>query len=206
MQGDRLAVLWQGRELFLEPPPGSSLKPGAVFGGWSVEKRLVLASMLDELVLSRLILRSGTTMEGEREGRLPLRPNYSVYKVDRGQIAPGTPGDLVVGQEQVALYLVDGEVVAAKLQKPYSPEQIRVNLRADIEDLSRVPLPLLPCCRGSQGLIVETAGGPQLQFSGGRDAHPGTPGRGDPAPFGRGTELLFKYRIYISSLPKGESY
>jgi len=205
VQGDRLAVLWQGRELFLEPPPGSSLKPGAVFGGWSVEKRLVLASMLDELVLSRLILRSGTTMEGEREGRLPLRPNYSVYKVDRGQIAPGTPGDLVVGQEQVALYLVDGEVVAAKLQKPYSPEQIRVNLRADIEDLSRESLYHSSLrCRGSQGLIVEDRlAGRSYNFPAGEMLILEPQGEEILLRSGGGTELLFKHRIYISSPSEG---
>lgn len=131
-------LFWQNERIELPAPAGLTVEAGAVarvqlFGDAAV------IEPLEEIHLSRLLRFSDTKCEGELEGNLPLEPPLSVYLVDPGtayQAEQGSTQDLIVGMSDLALYLSAGKVVAARVEKGFSPGTIRVLLRQNLNQLS----------------------------------------------------------------------
>lgn len=103
----------------------------------------VIIEPLEELLLSRLLRFNESECEGELEGALPLDSPLPVYLVDPGklhQAEQGSLSDLIVGMSDLLLYLSSGRVVAARVEKGFSLETIRVLLRQNLSQLSEESL------------------------------------------------------------------
>ncbi len=99
----------------------------------------VIIEPLEELLLSRLLRFNESECEGELEGILPLDSPLPVYLVDPGKLHQAEQGsltDLIVGMSDLLLYLSSGRVVAARVEKGFSLETIRVLLRQNLNQLS----------------------------------------------------------------------
>ncbi len=131
-------LLWQDERIELPVPDGLTVEEGTVARVWLFGDAVVIEP-LEEIHLSRLLRLSDTGCEGELEGNLPLEPPLSVYLVEPGtayQAEQGSPQDLIVGMSDLALYLSGGNVVAARVEKGFSPRTIRVLLRQNLNQLS----------------------------------------------------------------------
>lgn len=142
-QDGLLKLYWGKEEKNLRAERSFGLVFGQAVNVRQVEDVAVLVKQLDELALSRLVRRSSTEIEGEREGVLPARKALPVYRVNMEQnlaeksVGPGSPGDLNIGRENLIFYLYKGEIVAAKVEGPYNPRTIRVVLRQNLANLNQ---------------------------------------------------------------------
>lgn len=134
-----LQLFWQGERMELPAPAGLSMEEGTVarvrqFGDAAIFEPL------EEIRLSRLLRLSDTECEGELEGNLPLKAPLSVYLVETEpdyRSEQGSQQDLVPGMSDLALYLSEGKVAAARVEKgAYVPRTIRVLLRQNLHQLS----------------------------------------------------------------------
>lgn len=168
----------------------------------------VIIEPLDEIRLSRLLRFSDTECEGELEGILPFASPLPVYLVDPSMFSQAEQGslkDLIVGMSDIALYLSSGIVVAARMEKGFSLQTIRVLIRQNLSQLSEESLyhrhlrlhskegctlegkqdGLLFTFEPRQTLLVEPLGG-EIRV---------TPGELE--------SIIFKQPIYISALEGG---
>ena len=133
----RLQIFWEGQEKSVSAPASRGLEPGAVVNIRMVGDTAVKVEALQELILSRLLRRGDAELEGEREGNLRLKQPLVIYREgERNSVKMGTAADLVIGMEQLALFL-DGEaVVAVKVNQEFNPRTIRVVLRQNLNNLT----------------------------------------------------------------------
>lgn len=144
-QGDSPTVqlLWLGERMEIPAPAGLAVAEGMVARVQLFGDAAIFAP-LEEMRLSRLLRLSDSECEGELEGNLPLKAPLSVYLVEREpayRAEQGSLQDLVVGMSDLVLYLSEGGVAAAKVEKgAYLPRTIRVLLRQNLHQLSEESL------------------------------------------------------------------
>ncbi len=166
----QLKLFWEGREKTVLLTQEIGLEFGSAVRVRLVEDTAVSVELLQEVVLSRLIRRSASEIEGELEGLFPAAEALPVYKVDQNSVSAGKPGDLTIGREQLSFYLNAGEIVAAKVEGTFSPRTIRVVLRQNLTNLSAESLQhrWLRLSGETALLLEDRISGVQYEFDAGR--------------------------------------
>lgn len=114
-----MQLLWLGERMEIPAPAGLAVAEGMVARVQLFGDAAIFAP-LEEMRLSRLLRLSDSECEGELEGNLPLKAPLSVYLVEREpayRAEQGSLQDLVVGMSDLVLYLSEGGVAAAKVEK-----------------------------------------------------------------------------------------
>lgn len=139
-EDEELTVLWDGAEKIFELPAAGDFKMGDVVKAKLVGGMAVKVDRLEEVYLSRLLYYSEEGIEGEREGFLLSSGEVQFYRTEGDSVTAASSRDILIGLEDIMLFIDQGLIAAVVLEGEYRPETIRVALRRNLEDLSEESL------------------------------------------------------------------
>ncbi|MBS3887058.1 MAG: SpoIID/LytB domain-containing protein [Dethiobacter sp.] len=96
-----------------------------------IDDTLVHFSAFEPLSVNKLLTITNNSLEGEESGFFPLADNAAFFRPSENRLKAATRDELIIGMQNLTVYLDGSQIRAVVLPESYSPEKIRVVLNTE---------------------------------------------------------------------------